>query len=232
MIEDYPYEHQSHLEGISDYLLDQIKWWEETDHGVMFYDIENNQTNEASKLKMHHFRSYSFKEEWERTRKLWEKCISSKDLIPAKKMKYFDENGTKVTATLTTLNHFQMNEKDTSKNLLSPKSETEDLTTNSHISLSEYNSIQPSTIDISNISPSTPALHQEYQTKLTGDDTSESKNNISSLLESDKPQPPKLTMQQNINQPLYLQPQSKLCANLKNNWRAAALLTSDCNLHL
>ena len=86
-----------------------------------------------------------------------------------------------------------MNEKDTSNNLLSPQSETEDLITNSHISLSEYNSIQPSRINISNISPSTPALHQEYQTKLTGDDTSESKNNISFLLESDKPQPPKLT---------------------------------------
>ena len=95
LIEDYPYKYQSHLEGISDYLLDQTKWWEETDHGVMFYDIENNQINEASKLKMHHFRSCSVKEEWERTKKLWEKCISSKDLIPAKKMKYFDENGTK-----------------------------------------------------------------------------------------------------------------------------------------
>ena len=58
----------------------------------MFYDIENNQTNEASKLTMQQFRSYSIKEELERTRKLWEKCSSSKDLIPAKKMKYFDEN--------------------------------------------------------------------------------------------------------------------------------------------
>ena len=83
LFEDYPYEYQSHLEEISDYLLDQIKLWEETDHGVMFYDIENNQTNEASKLKMHHFQSYSLKEEWKRTRKLWEKCISSKDLISA-----------------------------------------------------------------------------------------------------------------------------------------------------
>ena len=85
LIEDYPYEYQSHLDGISDYFPNQIKWWEETDHGVMFHGIENNQTNEASKLKMHHFRSYSLKEEWERTRKLWEKYISSKDLIPAKR---------------------------------------------------------------------------------------------------------------------------------------------------
>ena len=70
LIEDYPYEYQSHLERISDYLLDQIKWWEETDHGVMFYDIEKNQKIEGSKLKMHHFRSYSIKGEWARTRKL------------------------------------------------------------------------------------------------------------------------------------------------------------------
>ena len=33
-------------------------------------------------------------------------------------MKYFDENGTKVTATVTTLNHFQVNEKDTSNNFV------------------------------------------------------------------------------------------------------------------
>ena len=34
LIEVYPYEYQSHLEEISDYLLDQIKWWVEADHGV------------------------------------------------------------------------------------------------------------------------------------------------------------------------------------------------------
>ena len=66
-----------------------------------------------------------------------------------------------------------MNEKDTLNNLLNPKPDTEDLITiNPYISLSEYNSIQPSKINISNISPSTPTLYQEYQTKLTGDDTS------------------------------------------------------------
>ena len=59
LIEDYPYEYQSYLEGISDYLLDQIKWWEEIDHDVMFFDTENNQINKANKLKMHHFQSYS-----------------------------------------------------------------------------------------------------------------------------------------------------------------------------
>ena len=116
-------------------------------------------------------------------KKLWEKCISSKDLITAKKMKYIDENGTKVIVTLATLNHFQVNEKDTSTNLLNPQPETEDRITNSCVSLSEYSSIQQSRINISNISPSTRALYQEYQTKLTGDDTFESINNIGSILE-------------------------------------------------
>ena len=66
LIEDYPDEYQRHLEEIRDYLLDQIKWCKETDHGVMFYDIEKNKKIEGSTLKMHHFRSYSIKEEWER----------------------------------------------------------------------------------------------------------------------------------------------------------------------
>ena len=34
LIEGYPYEYQSHLEEMSDYLLDQIKWWVEADNGV------------------------------------------------------------------------------------------------------------------------------------------------------------------------------------------------------
>ena len=109
--------------------------------------------------------------------------MSRKDLIPSKKMKYFDENGTTVIVTLITLNHVQVNEKDKSNNLLYPKSETEDLITNSCISLTEYNSIQLSKIAISNISPLTSALYQEYQTKITGDDSCESINNVSSIQE-------------------------------------------------
>ena len=77
--------------------------------------------------------------------------------------------------------------------MLNPQLETEDLITNSHISLSEYSSIQPSTINISNLSSSKSALYQEYQRKLTGDHISESMINISSILESDRPQLPKLS---------------------------------------
>ena len=108
-------------------------------------------------------------------------------------MKYFDENNTTVIVKLTNLNHFQVNEKDTSNNLLNPKQETDLITANSCISLSQYNNKQPSKINISNILLSTLTLYQEYQTKLTGDDTSESVNNISSIQESDKRQPSKVT---------------------------------------
>ena len=52
LVEDCPYEYQSYLQRISDYLLGQIEWWEETDHGIMFYDTENNQRNKTSKLKI------------------------------------------------------------------------------------------------------------------------------------------------------------------------------------
>ena len=79
--------------------------------------------------------SNSIKEEWERTRKLWEKCNSSKDLITAKKMKYFDETSIETEASTRSLQ---------------PQP---DIFTNFCISLSEYNSIQLSKINISNISP-------------------------------------------------------------------------------
>ena len=86
-----------------------------------------------------------------------------------------------------------MNKKDTSNNSLNLHPKAEDLITNSRLPLSEYNSIQPSKINVSNISLSAPALYQEYQIKLTVDDTSESINNISYIQELDKSQPPKLT---------------------------------------
>ena len=93
---------------------------------------------------MHHFRPYSIREEWVRKRNLWGKFNSSKDLLPAKKMKYFDENGTTVIVKLTSLNHFQVSQKDSSNNLLNPNPETDLITTNSCISLSEYNNHQQS----------------------------------------------------------------------------------------
>ena len=56
--------------------------------------------------------------------------------------------------------------KKTSNNLLNPQPEAEDFITNSCMPLSEYNSIKPSTINISSIYLSAPPFYQEYQTKL------------------------------------------------------------------
>lgn len=39
-------------------IICEIKLWQETDYGVTFYNGENNQRDEASKLKMHLFRWY------------------------------------------------------------------------------------------------------------------------------------------------------------------------------
>ena len=92
----------------------------------MFYDIENNQTNEASKLTMQQFRSYSIKEELERTRKLWKNVVQVKIWYLQKRWN-----------TLMKINHYKVNKKDTSNNFLNPQPEAQDLITNSCISLSE-----------------------------------------------------------------------------------------------
>ena len=79
-------------------------------------------------------------------------------------MKYFDENGAMVPVTLRTLNYCQVNEKDTSINLLNLQPETEDRITNSPYFYSNrtvHNHQQ-------SVSPSTTALYQEYQTKTGG----------------------------------------------------------------
>lgn len=41
LIKDYPYKYQSYLGRIYGYLLNQIIWWKETHHSIMFHDIEN-----------------------------------------------------------------------------------------------------------------------------------------------------------------------------------------------
>ena len=40
LIKDYPYKYQSYLGRIYGYLRNQIIWWKETHHSIMFHDIE------------------------------------------------------------------------------------------------------------------------------------------------------------------------------------------------
>ena len=72
----------------------------------MFYDVDNCR-NEKSTLQLHHFRSSTLKNEMEMLRQCWDKCTTIyRSSIPAKSIKHFDENGTKLNTRLTTSKYF------------------------------------------------------------------------------------------------------------------------------
>ena len=105
-ITQFSSEYQTHLECISDYLLDKVSWWEETKTGVMFCDVDNCR-NEENTLQLHHFRSSTLKNEMDMLQQCWDKCTTVyRSSIPAKSTKHFDENGTKINTRLTTLKYF------------------------------------------------------------------------------------------------------------------------------
>ena len=98
-------EYQTHLGCISDYLLDKVSWWEETKTGLMFYDADNRR-NAESTLQLYHFRSSTLKNGMDMLQQCWYKCTTIyRSSIPAKSMKHFDENGTKIKTRLTTLKY-------------------------------------------------------------------------------------------------------------------------------
>ena len=83
IIEQYPWEWQSHLERIPDYLLESC-WWIETNEAIVFKDTENNQ---KSLLTPHHFRSSSMLSEQNYLKDCWEECLLQKNCVPALKLK-------------------------------------------------------------------------------------------------------------------------------------------------
>ena len=81
MIEKYPWEYQSMLENIADYLVEG-KWWSETNNGVVFFDLKNN-----DKLKkLSHFRSTSITKYNQYIASYWIKCHENLHKIPALKI--------------------------------------------------------------------------------------------------------------------------------------------------
>ena len=58
-------EYQAHLESISYYLLEEKSWWQETDIGVMYFDVQNELGDELRKssINLHHFRLSTLKKE-------------------------------------------------------------------------------------------------------------------------------------------------------------------------
>lgn len=101
-IRKYSSQYQRLLERIADYLIDDQVWWKEVDEGVQFLDL----TTEKSKA-LHHFRSWTIKEDSTFIKECWEKCVSQKhSVIPAFKLKIKVGTDT-VTHYLTTLSYFK-----------------------------------------------------------------------------------------------------------------------------
>ena len=104
-IKNYPYEYQALLERQADFLLEDI-WWRESDDGVEFHDTDTHTI--PTDLQLHHFRSYTIKDETEYLNQCWKECLINRNkLIPAQKIKIYDSSNSTFTVTyLKTLAYF------------------------------------------------------------------------------------------------------------------------------
>ena len=87
MIDMFEWEWQTHLEKISDYILEGC-WWKETSDGVMFHDVNMNL---KTKKQVHHFRSSNIEIELTELKVSWGKCLEM-DCIPARRVKNLQED--------------------------------------------------------------------------------------------------------------------------------------------
>ena len=83
IIDKYPWEWESHLKRISDFILES-GWWDECDAGISFND---NKLRHDTSLRVHHFRSSNMKKELNHLDLCWKMCLKNPDLIPAQKVK-------------------------------------------------------------------------------------------------------------------------------------------------
>ena len=81
MTEQHPWEYQYILENIADYLVEG-KWWSVTDNGVVFFNLENNDTLK----KPSHFRSTSITKNNQHIASCCIKCLENLHKIPALKL--------------------------------------------------------------------------------------------------------------------------------------------------
>ena len=107
-IEKHPWDYQALLEQLADYLLENsdLKWWTETEKGILFFDNIKKNDRLNCKTKMHHFRSSSIKTVSNYVHECWLKCLNDTDMIPAYKIKVLMNSGIHVLK-LSTLKHFQ-----------------------------------------------------------------------------------------------------------------------------
>ena len=60
-IKKYPFQYQSLLESIADFLIEGNAYWEELHDGIKFFD--NIPSHNLSHKQIHHFRSFTAKKE-------------------------------------------------------------------------------------------------------------------------------------------------------------------------
>ena len=93
------------LQQLADFLIADNKCWEETQNGVLFFDLDIRDTD----IKLHHFRSSSIVGVSKYLKDCWNKCVlNSNSLIPAHKIKIYNESTNKFeTKSLQTLAFFK-----------------------------------------------------------------------------------------------------------------------------
>ena len=100
------------LEQLSDFLIADNKCWEETENGVLFFDLDIKDTD----IKLHHFRSSSIVGVSKYLKDCWNKYVlNSNSLISAYKIKIYNES-TDIyeTKSLQTLTFFKNPSKENS----------------------------------------------------------------------------------------------------------------------
>ena len=103
VLETHDFQYQAMLEKVADFLIEEKVYWDETNEGIVFFDV--HPSGKKSKKTLHHFRAFSVKDEETYVKHCWNQCLEEADhLIPAKVIKD-DNDGHKIY--LNTLSKFR-----------------------------------------------------------------------------------------------------------------------------
>ena len=132
----------------------------------MYFDVENELGDELRKgsINLHHFRSSTLKKEVVNTNECLLKCITKKEVIPAKMIKVYDGTDEKVIVILNNLIHYKqpqicINDEKLFENPSEP-SFSETILDNQELTSVEINQ---SLTSVENLSDIFPTSADEYQ---------------------------------------------------------------------
>ena len=112
-IRKYSNEYQCLLEQQADFLLDSSCWWGETFYifySVTFFDYSetDRSLDRATNITLHHWQSYTMKDEIIYLQQCWEKCLENMhSIIPAHKIRIKNSDGEINFILLNTLKYFR-----------------------------------------------------------------------------------------------------------------------------